>query len=589
MTSPASAMENVSRLRPAVPGWRRGRLAVLVLVLVLVILGTLVGVQHYTVRRLMMDAGLADQRTLDVYEAGIVGTLDRYPRSIVLLAQDPRVTGVFGDRANDSQEGARLLNEYAAMSGAASAFVLDRDGNLVAASDGALPVADASAWFAAQSAFQATLTGRLGRAFGPVPPRGERLYFYGRRIRADGGTLGMLVVAVAINELELLWRLAEREVVVADTNGIVVLSSDPDWRLQPTVGGGLGFDLPISSGCDGRLIGGNRLCQASRILHLDWDVYLLSPVAELERRGWIFASEIVLVVLSALLSAGFGWRRLTMKERSNQELQRRVKARTMEIEDANSQLRSEITSRITREQELRRAQDELVQSGKMAALGQMAAGLVHELNQPLAALRTYADNTSAFLARGNQQSATDNLGLMGELIDRMARISAQLKAFARRTPLSLEPVELQPAIESAVRLVQHATQGPCPDMATVASPSGTMVLAEPVRLQQVLVNLIRNGVDAVGSAGTITVSSETLGETVRIYVRDDGPGINSDDLPRLFDPFFTSKPAGSGLGLGLSVSKRIAEEFGGDLRAANQPDGGACFTFELRRIKSEAA
>ena len=586
MTAPVLPATPANPLR-RVTAWRVGRWAAVTVLAVAATAVAVVAIQRVTLDRLLHDTTQADSRTLEVYAAGIDGTLDRYPRSIVLLAQDPRLTAAFGGDPDRVATATRLLDQYVAMSGAVSAFILDTDADLTAASTGIGRADQASVWFAEQPAFGAALTGRLGRAFGPVPTRGDRQYFYARRMRDDTGTLGVLVVAVAINELELLWRIAEREVLVVDGDGVVVLSSEPAWRLRQTAAGSprsLDFALPAAHRCDQRftVAGAGRICQAQRILHLDWNVYLLSPTAPLERRAWIFALEVVLALVAALLIAGFAFQRITLKDRLNRDLHRRVEQRTAQIQQTNTQLRSEIASRIAKEQELHQAQDDLVQAGKLAALGQMAAGLVHELNQPLAALRTYNDNTSAFLARDDARSAATNVRLMDELIERMSRISAQLKSFARRTPLRLEPVDLGPAIDAAVRLVSDAARGPMPAVTVEPATAPLLVTGEPVRLQQVLVNLLRNALDATGAAGAVNVAVKDADDAIAVHIADDGPGIAGEDLPNIFDPFFTTKGGDRGMGLGLSVSRRIAEDFGGSLTAENLDAGGCRFTFVLR-------
>ncbi len=555
----------------------------------LVIGAVLFAVHSFTLDRLLADTAAADQRTLDVYAAGIVGTLDRYPRSVVLLAQDPRLRLALRPEAPDIEGAAELLSKYAALSGAESVFLLDRDGQLVAASSAAPALPDVVRWFAASDAYSAADTGRLGRAFGATPVGSDRRYYYARRLRVAEETVGVLVVAVAVDELELLWQLAEREVLVVDREGIVVLSSQPAWRLRSAnrdAVAPLPFTLPPVDGCGAafKIDGDGRLCQASRIHHLEWDVYLLSPTGALVRQAALVTLEVALGLLSAALMAGVAWQRLTLKERTNRALQGRVEARTAQLQAANNHLRQEIHSRIAKEEELHQAQDELVQAGKMAALGQMAAGLVHELNQPLAAMRTYNDNTAKLLLRDQAEAAGKNVGLMQELIERMASISSQLKRFAQRTPLRLEPVDVGPAINSAIRLIEDTTPAARIQIVLADLPTQVVAAAEPVRLQQVLVNLIRNAVDAIGEAvGQVTVTvSDRFGE-LAVQVTDNGPGIPPGDLARVFDPFFTTKPGGRGMGLGLSVTQRITKDFDGRIWAENRPHGGTCFTFTLRR------
>ncbi len=586
----ANTAGNAAKRRPA-------RRAVAIAAAVLAIAVVLLAVHNVTLDRLSAQTKAADRRTLDVYAAGITATLDRYPRSIALLTQDPRLHQAFQSGVGATDMATRILREYVALSGAESAFLLDRGGALVAASADRATLLETANWFVTRDAYQAALTGRLGRSFGLSPPDSERRYFYARRVSGADGPLGVLVVALAIDELELLWRLAKRQVLVVDRDGVVVLAAQPAWQFLNTdpdsgaaPGGGLPFALPPIDGCDVvfQIDGAGQLCQARRIHHLEWDVYLLSPTGPLIRQAWFVTFAVALALLSAGLLGGFAWLRLTLKDRTNRALQSRVSARTAQLQAANTHLREEIQSRIAKENELQQAQDELVQAGKMAALGQMAAGLVHELNQPLAAMRTYNDNTAAFLQRDQSQAASRNIGLMQELIERMASITAQLKNFIRRTPLRLEPVELGPAIAGAIKLIEDTTPESPTRIVVGPLPAQTIARAEPVRLQQVLVNLIRNGVDAIGAQpGQVTITVRDDDDRLVVIVADDGPGIPPQEVGRVFDPFFTTKGPGRGMGLGLSVSQRITKDFGGGMQAQSELGRGSRFTFTLRHWRGE--
>jgi two-component system C4-dicarboxylate transport sensor histidine kinase DctB len=269
-------------------------------------------------------------------------------------------------------------------------------------------------------------------------------------------------------------------------------------------------------------------------------------------------------------------------ERANDALERKVTERTSDLLTANTQLQREMSER-------RRAEEGLVQAGKLAALGQMAAGITHELNQPLAALRTLSANAGVFLQRGRMMDAVKNLEVIGDLIDRMGKITGQLKAFARKDPVQLRPVSLKRSLANGLFLLnQKATE----QRVTIAEEwpgRDVWVLGDPTRLEQVIVNLGANAMDAmVGQAHQrMTIAVIVVGDWVQIAVRDNGPGIPEHHLPRLFEPFFTTKESGQGLGLGLVISIGIARELGGDLTAANRPEGGAEFVLRLQQAPKE--
>ncbi|MGQ9369164.1 ATP-binding protein [Azospirillum sp. ST 5-10] len=234
----------------------------------------------------------------------------------------------------------------------------------------------------------------------------------------------------------------------------------------------------------------------------------------------------------------------------------------------------------------REAQTELVQAAKLAALGQLAAGVGHELNQPLAAIRSYAHNGGKLIARGRVAEAAGNLARIAELTQRMAGITNHLKRFARRPDSRVGAVELAPVVHGALSLFagRLRAEGVAVDLDLPGEP--LRVRAEEVRLEQVLVNLLGNGLDAVAGRDCrrLAVAARPDGEgTVRIEVRDSGPGIPADAAAQVFDPFYTTKPPGAGLGLGLSISYNIVKDFGGVLAVASSGPEGTAFAITLNR------
>ncbi len=245
----------------------------------------------------------------------------------------------------------------------------------------------------------------------------------------------------------------------------------------------------------------------------------------------------------------------------------------------------------------RATQDELVQASKLAALGQMAAGITHELNQPLAALRTFSDNTRVLLERGQHGAAADNLRAIADLTERMGKITAQLKLFAGRSRRKHVDVPVRVALDHVLALLR-------PRLAEVETAlhwrlpeAECVVRADELKLEQVLINLIGNALDAIAAndlprPGHIDIDigpADGAPAQLCIAVRDNGPGIPADAMPHLFEPFFTTKEIGQGLGLGLAISTSIARDFGGSLSAINVPGGGAQFTLSLVRAEAVPA
>jgi two-component system C4-dicarboxylate transport sensor histidine kinase DctB len=293
-----------------------------------------------------------------------------------------------------------------------------------------------------------------------------------------------------------------------------------------------------------------------------------------------------------------------MLEAAYDELERRVEARTADLMAINEQLEAEVAERTRAEGELRATQDELVQASKLAALGQMAAGITHELNQPLAALRSFSDNTRVLLERGDQAAAHENLEAIASLTERMGKITNQLKLFVGRARPRSARAPVARALRNVLALLQKRLQGVTVDVTMLDATRAAHTSREPfdvnaehpevvancddLRLEQVLINLLGNALDAVAltPAPRIAIDMDASETTLAITVRDNGPGIAADVLPRLFEPFFTTKEMGQGLGLGLAISSSIARDCGGSLVARNEPDGGAAFVLTLHRART---
>jgi two-component system C4-dicarboxylate transport sensor histidine kinase DctB len=276
--------------------------------------------------------------------------------------------------------------------------------------------------------------------------------------------------------------------------------------------------------------------------------------------------------------------RMALQAEANARLEVRVRERTSELLMSNRRLRASIEERDRAELELRQAQQELIQASKLAALGQMSAGLSHELNQPLSAIRSYADNAVAFLERENTDRARSNLSGIAELTERMARIIRNLRTYARNEQTPIRPVSVKDAITSASLLLESKARSAEAEIRLNLPEEDLVVMGGDVRLQQVFVNLLSNAIDAVADSAVrlIDVSVFRQGDEVHCRVRDSGPGIPQNEIGSVFDPFFSTKAVGQGMGLGLSITIGIVEQFGGRIVAGNRPQGGAEFLVVLR-------
>lgn len=273
-------------------------------------------------------------------------------------------------------------------------------------------------------------------------------------------------------------------------------------------------------------------------------------------------------------------------QEAHDQLERRVAERTADLLDSNRRLTHEIDQHRATERELHQARDELIQAAKLAAIGQLSAGINHELNQPLTAIRFYASNARAFLDKGRVGDAQENLVHIDGLTERMTRITGQLKLFARKSSGKPVAVSMAAVIDGALTLLAPRLNRERVAVIRHLPERALYCLGDMVRLEQVLVNLMGNALQSMegDTNPRLEITVSEIAGRVRTSVRDFGPGVPATDLPQLFDPFFTTKEVGEGLGLGLSISMRIIEELGGTIVVDNHRDGGAVFTIELSAL-----
>jgi two-component system C4-dicarboxylate transport sensor histidine kinase DctB len=347
--------------------------------------------------------------------------------------------------------------------------------------------------------------------------------------------------------------------------------------------------------------GPKYLAHGRSLAESDWRVFLLSdlePVAT--ARQYAAAGAALAFAFLLLLAFYLSQRRRAIAEslaakvalqRAYDELERKVSERTADLTAANINLHREVTDRKRAEQTLREAQEGLVQAGKLAVLGQMSAGITHELNQPLAAIHTLSDNAVVLLQRGRATEVETNLATISELVDRMAKITGQLKAFARKSPAQLIAVPVRRAVSNALFLVERRLRIEGVSFEREIPEEDVHALCDSNRLEQVLVNLFTNALDAMAGCPVRRLKVRIWQDWNRVFisVRDSGTGIPQSALDYLFEPFFTTKEQGKGLGLGLAISAGIVRDFGGMLKAQNLPEGGAEFIIELQHAAVEFA
>lgn len=519
---------------------------------------------------------------LAIYSGNLQSELQRHSVVPLLLARDPVLIRSL-ETSGYLETSARLIS-YVEEIGAASLMLLDRGGRVVAATDrerlGQGRRTDPFFVEAVRSA-ETVFTSN-------EPETGRFDFTFSRAIRAqDNRLLGVIVVEVDLARLIDRWRGVSEAIFLTNSEGAIILSTEPRWRgrsedealaLQPV-------QTAIQRAWQAT---GDFAFGEMRPAFFDADMIRLE--ARIPFRGWRIVSytaytsvrERVNAVLSlqimgfALLLAG-GFYVLGRRERVQSA---RLLRESAELRRLNARLQREIAERQRVERTLEEAEQSLAQSQKLAVLGEMSAAVSHELNQPLAAMKTYLAGAKLLLQRKRVEEAASSFQRIDDLIDRMAAITRQLKSYARKGSEALEPVDLRDALKGALTMMEPQLRTTRVEISQNLPRRRVMVMADRLRLEQVIINLLRNAMDALRDVDRREMDLLIAeGEEAVLSVRDNGKGI--EDLDALFEPFYTTKKPGEGVGLGLAISSGIITDFGGRLTARNGESGGAVFEIRL--------
>ncbi len=611
--------------------------------LLLILLGVLVvaGTYELSYRSAADNLRQSAQRRLEFLSSDLASALDKYDTLPIVLSSHPELIDLLqhaGDAKRRAAVNARL-ERLAHEAHVAAIYLMDRHGTTIAASNWNTPRSFLGQNYAFRPYFREAIVGGIGRFYAIGATTGEPGYFLAHPLRNEAATagatppLGVVAVKISLDDIESNWSRSAELLMLADAHGVVFLASRPEWKfrtLEPLLpaireqiraaqqyGDSTLEPLPmrpprqlakngitrvaVSDGHDARTTWLTVAMHSRPIGRMAWTLLSVSDIDEITQLARWHATAAAFACAFALVGALYARlrrrrdeeRRVARREleRVNAELDQRIGERTAVLVQANRDLATKIAELDRTRATLQATQDELVQAGKLTVLGQMAASITHEINQPLTALRALNDNAVILLDRGDATAVRGNLGLIDGLTQRIAGIVAQLKGFARKDEMRPVPVALGPVIDAAIALVAADARrdGVRIDVETISAD--TAVEGQAVRIEQVLVNLLRNAIDATrdGAAKVLQLRVQRDAQWVRISVLDEGPGISQQALERLFEPFFTTKPVGQGLGLGLAISASIANALGGGLEAANRPEGGAVFVLRLRAAVLPAA
>lgn len=569
----------------------------LLMVLVIFITALVLSITYYTTYH-TLHTKLEQDATYHLahLKSKLDALLKRYSYLPEVLAQNPKIIEYLSttDRSITQQqtmnEYLELLNQQAVTQ---DIYLKDTTGLTLTASNWHSTNTFIGQNYHFRPYFQQAMQGKLGRYYALGTASKERGYYFSYAVRnAAQVILGVITVKVNITHFEQDWAQDQSpaEFMITDEFGVIFMTSQSAWSLRSLV--------PLTAEAQ-RLLNQTRryngqiiqaLLKADQTpLNLNdskwhWSNVTYTHIAQvLPQEGWTAhilinqartQRQLLLTMLVASLVMSmiwlvlyFAWRMSTERRRYEQQV---LESLEIKVEE--------------RTQALKQAQHELIQAAKMAALGQLAASINHELNNPLSAIRIYADNAQQFMSLGHYDFVMQNLTEITQLTERMSAITQQLKMFSRKSQGNLQACSIEGAIQAALLIMHPPMLKQGVELQTQYAPSTPLVWADPLWLEQIIVNLISNAIDATtNNSGKriIHLSTEYTHQQVFLLIHDNGTGIQEMDLPHIFEAFFTTKSAGQGLGLGLSISYRLAKDMQGDLTVTNHSEGGALFTLSL--------
>ena len=611
------------------PRSRRKRTALLSVFFLVLLAVTLKTVSFWTYNRGINTLKEQGNARLDLYVNYLQGVLEKYQSLPELLAIDSNLVHALS--SPHEKKRIETLNRYLEtinkVSDTLDTYLMNKDGLTIAASNWQESRPFVGRNFSYRPYFKQAMTGKLGRYFALGVTSSKRGYYFAYPVRKDGEIIGAVTIKISIDSVEQKWAQQGENILVTDPDGVIFITTYPGWRyktlepLNPHVVNRINeskrypettFDPVVDE-----VLNGNdstqfltiykkssdepiRAVKQSRFMpQAGWNVHILTDIVDVKTKVFMInlivtASFLVTYILTLLFVqrhyrlqelATIEENTKTALKEANEQLESRVVARTHELTEANELLVKEVIERKETEIKLKRTRKELIHAAKLAVLGQMSAGINHELNQPLAAIRSYTDNGRQFLKKGRYEEAMWNMAQIAELTERMAQIGVQLKLFSKKSSGQIVTVPLHGVVDGAMEILKPAFKKAGVSITISIEPADLIIRGNNVLLQQVLVNLLSNAMHAMESQYTkeIILTCSIQKDRVLIAVEDTGTGITEKHLKNIFDPFYTTKKSGQGLGLGLTISDRIVRDFGGKIVYVPTTTG-ARFEFTLEKI-----
>ncbi len=556
----------------------------------------------------LLELGDESKNRLVLFVSNLRGSLAKYEHLPRLISTNPVLLNRLHQTVSKQIDPTnRFLQAVTIASGASEAYLLDQNGLTIAASNWQQSQSFIGKNFSFRPYFKSAITGQAGQYFALGTTSLKRGYYFSHPVYQQDSVKGVVVIKIDLGEIETAWSDRGNHFLVTDQDGIIFLSTHPKWTyktirdisgermseilssrryanqvieplaINPVTELGANMDFVKISEAN-HSSDGDYLHLSSEMKDAGWTVHLLSNTASIRDtlilRATLaaFAALIVLLLISLYLVNR--QRRLALQG-STLLLEKRVQKRTRELQN-------EIEERKKAEQTLRDTQTELIQAAKLAGLGQMSAGISHELNQPLTAIRNYSQNAQRMLDHQQVDSVSSNLSEIDELTTHMAGIISQLRGFSRKSSGEQSLVSIRQSVDQAIGLFHAEIESRQIDI-NVQIDAEVTVTSDPLLINQVLVNLLSNAIHAMHDCELrrIDIGATKTEKNICICLSDTGPGIADNVIENIFDPFFTTKEVGLGLGLGLSISYRIMDSLGGRIEVANNVTGGASFELYL--------
>ncbi|WP_341367632.1 ATP-binding protein [Yoonia sp. BS5-3] len=532
---------------------------------------------------------------LTLYRSTLENQLRHFAHLPFLLSLDPVVTAALSGQPPEVLD--HRLARFSASAGIDAIYVMDNDGLTISASNTATAQSFKGQNYAYRPYFQEAMQGRLGEFYGIGATTGIPGYFYAMAVPGSGGTTtGVVAIKVDLSRLQDDWLASGERILLANADGVVLLASDPAWRYKTI--------SPLTSVQRDRMVASRQfgtealeplnwavalrdqtaIVGDERFLYLStanlpngWSLHFFAPDDQARTRAWLTTGAFLAFVLLSVSVLQLS--RLRRVRTALQSSEREEAA----LRSANARLAVEIEERRMAEQTLQKTQAELERAGRLAALGQLASSVTHELGQPIAAMR------NQLAASEMTVGPTPLNDKMQGLVARMENITQQLKFFSRKGRDSLELFDLVDVMQDALEMLQPSIESREAIVDFQPPQHEVSLVANKLRIEQVVTNIVRNALDAVEDsvAKQVTITAGSAADQVWFKVADTGHGLGDKTLEDLREPFATTKESGQGMGLGLTISAGIVSDHNGTISAYDNPDGGAVFDIRLPRNLTE--